>query len=334
MTTSISQTWIGDGSDDNGTTCWNCKNGQVEVRNSKQGTPYNLRFGIPLESPYEPDGGDDLFSIEILELQGNLSFGLVALDEFQSGWKTRGMFYNGNITNGSAALRCGVGKHIASGDEVGVRISKASNNTTNHNELDVEFLVNGTSIGTAFRLGEEQGKKNFFPCVHIDGKARFVFRNKQGTVLKWATGGSKVDTTKTFEGDWKLESFSQGVKKIQLPPNHPIIISLRGRPFPTTIGIKVANTMNGSIKVTGQGTDPLGNPGSYKVQIGPLRSTMMMPPAELVEIEQLLSMELPNMAKMTVVLGEHLYIAGSGDFPSSEIFASRYTKRFEPMTKY
>jgi len=317
---SISQTWIGDGSDDS-TASWNCQNGQVEVRNSKQGTPYNLRFGSALEPPN--GGGDNLFSIEILELQGSLSFGLVALDEFKPGWKTRGMFYNGNITNGGAALQCGVGKYITSGDEVAVRVSKASN--TANDELEVEFVVNGTSIGTAFRLGGEQGKKKFFPCVHMDGKARFVFRDTQTTILRWATKEPKVDTAETFDGDWKMESFSTGTKKIQLPPNHPIIISLRGRPFPKTIGIKVANMMNGSINVTGPGTDSCG------VQIGPLRSTMMMPPAELAEIEQLISIELPKMTRMTHVLGEHLYMVGPG---ASEIIASRYTKRFEVLTKY
>ena len=324
--TSISNTWVGDGSENN-TTSWNCNNGEVEVRNTRQGTPFNLRFS---KAALEPtNGGDDLCSIQILELQGSLSFGLVALDEFKPGWKTRGMFYNGNVTNGIAALHCGAGKRIASGDEVAVRISKPQQN---YDLLEVEFVVNGSSIGTAFRLGKEQGKKSFFPCVHVDGKARFVFQDKQTTIRRWATT-DVAETTETFEGDWKIDSFSEGTKTIHLPPNHPIIISLRGRPFPNTIGIKVANTMNGSIKVTGQGTDPLGNPGAYHIKIGPLSSTRMMPPAELEEIEQLISKELPIMAKMTLVMGNHLYMRGPGEF-SSEITATRYHKKFEPLTKY
>ena len=50
----------------------------------------------------------------------SLGAGLVERDGFLPGWKARGCFYNGNVTNGSAALIVGFGDRIKAGDAVGV----------------------------------------------------------------------------------------------------------------------------------------------------------------------------------------------------------------------
>ena len=77
--------WVGDGSDGNTLTQ---SGNDVEVASKSAGTPFNFR----LDS--EKSASDYFVNVEIKKLEGNVSLGAVRKDEFKSGWKTKGLFYN------------------------------------------------------------------------------------------------------------------------------------------------------------------------------------------------------------------------------------------------
>jgi len=320
-TTANINDWIVDGSE--GSTI-SVSGNNVTAMAARQGTPFNIRFhkAFVMETR-----GEDQFSIGIRELSGSVFIGLVSQEEFQQGWGTRGMLYGGNLSNGNSLLQGDFGKRIGAGDQVAVRILKKQNKTT-----EVEFVMNGKSLGTAFRLGPEYCRRIFFPCIHVAGRVSFVYKDGIATTVDWVMAPS-VTEEEEYEGEWKIDSLEVECASIELPQNRPIIIALRGKPSPTLISVRVANTLRGAMRVTGQGEDTLGGPGSQNITVRHVATTMMMAPPELQKIEDVLTKVLPSLTKMTLVLGNHLYLAGSG-VSSSEIMASRYNRTFEPLTKY
>ena len=336
-----SDSYIGDGSEGS-TFSVNGTNGEVTAKAGKQGTPFNLRYHEACRSTFGGGGGDDLFSIRILEASGRLSVGLVAIDEFLPGRKTRGMFYNGNAHNGIGALIGRLGKTPGAGDEVAIRLVR-----TGRGRLEVEIIVNGRSLGTCFRLEDGQSRKLFYPCVAVSDTATFVFRDKRTTKLGWRTRmGRSTDITKneekkTFEGDWRVERVLVDGATIEFPPDHPMTISVRGEPTPTSIGIEVTNTllapiraMRAPVHVTGRGRDFRGGSGALNVTVGPeMLTTLSEPASDLLAIERVVSRALVSFTSMTLVRGDRLHLSGTG-LRAPELTARRYTKTFPLVTKY
>ena len=309
--------WVGDGTE--GSEVTTSDGGQVTAKSASKNTPYNVRYSTG-DSAGAAAPPASKFSVKIEELDGNVSVGLVTNDEFQSGWKTRGMFYNGNVTNGSAAKITNFGKYVKAGDTVGVIVTKKEDNAKT---AEVQFVINGKNLGLAYKLDEENGaSKVFFPCVHVSGTCKFTY--KEEVEEKDAAAAAP----KGFEGDWKLAKLDMDGNVIEFDTDeYPIIISLQGDPKPTKISVKVANTMNSSIEVKG------GEGNALDVEIkGPMSSTMMMPSPPLDRIEPVIGETIPKMTKMTLdVEGSKLTLTdGSG----STFTTSRHTKIFEPCTKY
>lgn len=291
---------------------------EVSVSAARQGTPFNVRSKTPASDFF-------YFAVEIRELTGSVSVGLVTPGEFQPGWKTRGMFYNGNVTNGSGALITGFGKYVTVGDTVGVR--KVNNDTA----TEVQFLVNQKCLGTAFSL-ENATSKTFCPCVHVSGNVKFVYREIATSFADFVLNDSTAESEEAatgYEGDWKLRTLNMNGAAVVLPSNHPVVLSIHGAPNPTKICAKVANTMSGSVQIIG---DSLGESGALDVRIGSMTSTRMMPPPELQALERAVSQAIPMITKMSLAMG-HLYMSGPG-LGGPELTASRYTKTFEPLSKY
>lgn len=317
--------WISDGSQGSTITV-NDDDESVTATAATQGTPFNLRSKTGIKA-------DALaaFSVNIRALSGNVSIGLVASEEFQPGWKTRGMFYNGNVSNGSAALIVGFGKYVQAGDQVGVRKFRSNDKT------QVHFIVNGRDLGVAFCLEEENGgNKTFYPCVHVSGTVTFVYKEIVQSLAenKVKEVEETADPSLGFEGDWKVEAINVDGNQVELPPEHPIIISFNGGLEPTSIAVKVVNTARGSVKVTSQDKGAARGPGPLDIVVGPMASTMMLPVPPLDKIEQTITSAVAAMTKLTLAKGNaQLYMSGSGE-SSPKLTAVRYSKKFEPLTKY
>ena len=312
-----SNQWIGDGQ---GGSTLAVTGEEILARAAKSGTPFNVRYANPLSKDFHE------FAVSVVELEGNASVGLVTKEEFLPGWKTRGMFYNGNVTNGSASLITSFGKYVSQGDVVGVRWFR------NNDATEVQFLVNGKNLGTAFCLSDCDNKI-FYPCLHVSGTLKFVYRNVATNLMEHAfqtEATTEEEAATGYEGDWKLQSFEMNGNKMDIPSNPNIILTLDAEP--TSISVKVGNTLRGSIQVTGRGQDEAGGPGALDIKVGPLMSTMMMPPPPLDGIERTLSAGLPKLTKLTLAMG-YLYMTGTG-MAGPELTASRYTNTFQPLTKY
>lgn len=307
--------WIGDSSEGGSVV----ENGdEVVVSAAQQGIPFNVRRNNTTECFQ--------FEIEIRELTGSVSVGLVTSDEFKPGWKTRGMFYNGNVTNGSASLMTGFGKYVAAGDTIGVRRCDNNNDMT-----EIQFLMNQTCLGTAFRL-EHASCKTFYPCVHVSGTVTFVYTTVSTNLVEGNAAEENEEAATGYEGDWKLSTLRINGAAVVLPSNHPVILSLQGAPIPTKMSVKVANTFSGSIQSVRQGgDDSSGEPGALNITIGALLSTRMMPPPELQALERDISQAIPKLTTVSNLASGHLSMSGLG---GPELTASRYRKVFEPLTKY
>ena len=145
---------------------------------------------------------------------------------------------------------------------------------------------------------------------------------------------SNLEEAATFQGDWKILSFQMDGESMSLPEGHDIIVNLGGEGthgLPTTMSVKVANTLRSQLTIEKRGEDALGGPGAWIIQMGPVMSTMMLPRPPLDAIERTLTVAIPKLTKLTLALG-HLYMAGDGmSFP--EMTASRYRRTFEPLTE-
>ena len=104
----VAMNWIGDGKGDASFTVQDAS--VLCVRGGETGTPFNIRLDLQTPRP------DYYFQVVIQEMTDSLSVGIVTPSEFQPGWKTKGMFYNGNLTNGSAALAVNWGPRFGIGE--------------------------------------------------------------------------------------------------------------------------------------------------------------------------------------------------------------------------
>lgn len=119
------------------------------------------------------------FAVNIVDLgdnnnnNGSISVGAVTIEEFNPGYKIKGMFYNGNLTNGCAGLTIGYGPYIQRGDFCVLECSATTTDTKSTFSMTIH--VNGTRVGKGFEITNTAPSSNkFVPCVHITGKAKFT----------------------------------------------------------------------------------------------------------------------------------------------------------------
>jgi hypothetical protein len=223
------------------------------------------------------------------------------------GWKTRGMFYNGNLTNGSGALITSFGPHLKEGDTVGVTV-------TNHNK-EVTFFYDGRCLGTGFSLEES---KTYCPCVCVSGTAQIYFSIP-------ATLPSEKDREREAQGivgDWKLtEAVSESGSPVQVPQGRDLIMTMHTGPNEKEydLSMRVGNILRTHVTLEGGGT----------VKVGMVMSTMMSPPPELREIESFISSSLPKVQSMKHD-NETLVLSGG----ELKMVFGRYHKAFQPLKSY
>eukprot|EP00978_Attheya_sp_CCMP212_P012428 scaffold31041_cov56-Attheya_sp.AAC.3 len=310
----VDSEWEGDGS--NGSLSV-VSMAEIWMTSETLGTPFN----VMLDGAVSLITGSIYFEVGLTELSGSIAVGVVQKGEFQPGWKTKGMFYNGNVTNGSAGLIIGFGDYLKEGDKVGVLLQRLGSGA-----VQTVFYLNDTCLGAAFRLGEGSidPDQAFYPCLHVTGKAKIAFQVPDD--LPDDTDRKSKHEPGSYGGDWKLEKCLTGPElgEFTLPPDHDIILHFKGELPKLQFSAKVGNNLGCSIEIVGKGE------GFDKIEVGPIMSTLMMPPPELVEVEQLLFQSLPTLYKMILSSDTSLVMTGT----TTELIASRYSQTFEPLAKY
>eukprot|EP00563_Minutocellus_polymorphus_P018804 CAMPEP_0197716108 /NCGR_PEP_ID=MMETSP1434-20131217/1115_1 /TAXON_ID=265543 /ORGANISM="Minutocellus polymorphus, Strain CCMP3303" /LENGTH=325 /DNA_ID=CAMNT_0043300415 /DNA_START=32 /DNA_END=1009 /DNA_ORIENTATION=- len=310
--------WIGDGTD--GATLLSDDVSSVTFGTAKRGTPYNVRLNSSTPSPPSPT--DNLYyeiALDEVVESGNLAVGFVTPDKFLPGWKTRGMFYNGNLTNGSAGLRMGFGAFLKAGDTVGSYLIRDADDAT----VKIVFYLNGRCLGPGFVI--PSCTDVFYPCLHLDGKAKVTYSAPASFPSVIDREPSTFDDP--YSGDWLLKQVMTGpeLQELPLPDEAKIVLGFGDNDGGTyRLSIKVANTFNTSVKIVGK------MEAFDKIEVGPAMSTRMMPPPILEPMEQFLGEGLETLCKMIVSADGNLILTG----PAAEMICERYEKSFDPVTSY
>jgi len=294
-------TWVGDGLE--GSTLTQTGNDLV-IASKSTGTPFNVRLDT------EKAAQDYYLQVSITSLKGHLSIGAVKKDEFKSGWKGKGMFYNGNLTNAGAALKTDWGPRFAVGDSLGIRVAHGD-------ALEVAFYKNGKSLGTGFKLAGNT--TTYYPCLHISGFCSVsveIPEQLPSTALQGATATG-------FFGTWKMDKAWDGEKSVAIPDGRPLQLILgKDKVGGLTMSCKIGNSLNGQVKVLEE------TETSMTVETGPFMMTMMMPPPQYRAMENLISMKA--ITKMDLEENTKLTLSG----PEMKVECSRLARTPEALTKY
>lgn len=286
------------------------------------------------------------------------SMGLVDVSKqhnhFQPGYKIRGLFYNGNLTNGTAALQTAFGDYLQPGDTVGVLLEKNKTATTastnSRTETRVYFYLNGKCLGLAFLLTKDSKDDAVWrPCLQLNGgSARVSYRfpkelptDRERSTSQGASG--------SIVGAWKLTKAVVQNEMLQLPTaahHREIELNIKQdsneKETPVSFGVslRVGNLLGTNMRVLETQNNTNNNNSSFRVQSMPVRATMMMPPPELQLVEAKLTTCLSTAFRLTCSdHGNSLIIAndGNNDDETNKTFELEFEpleKRFAPLTEY
>ncbi|KAL9188726.1 hypothetical protein ACHAXT_007104 [Thalassiosira profunda] len=337
MTTTSSSdrsAWIGEGSTggrlDASTDADSTSTTTISFASATQGTPFNIRLNGPEGAP-----SDIYYEVKITELAkgSSLAVGFVTSDGFQPGWKTRGAFYNGNITNGSAGLIIGFGPRVKEGDTVGAYLRHVIRIEDYTKRWIIMFYHNGKCLGAGFSL-EDEGER-YFPCLHLSGSAT-VIRYTSPTPPTIFAREPEDHGGDPYTGQWAIEQAFSGPElgQILLPEDatcRTIAFERVDTATPSTTEgaeYRLTATVDNSFHTT---LEIPGSIGAFdRIQFtAPCAATRKMPRPAFQELERLLETSLSadgGWKKMIVASEGRLVVSG----PTSEVVCSRYMESFEP----
>mmetsp|Transcript_12565 Transcript_12565/g.18804 ORF Transcript_12565/g.18804 Transcript_12565/m.18804 type:complete len:357 (-) Transcript_12565:180-1250(-) len=240
--------------------------------------------GGPMNLMYQMDPAQIFYlHVTIKEIinNGSLSVGVVRQDQFQQGYKMRGMFYNGNLTNAISALKVGWGPYLKEGTDTVVVVEYKE--TTE--DIQVILHHNGTCLGTAFQI-PNTGAGPFLPCISVSGTVRVETR----VLAKMP----KEETTHTYpalhslDDEWDIVHATLGTESILPVQQNPRFVpSLHLKKWEQdevqwNVSIHVRNHKRGTVQIipTEDGA------GCYKLDNRALMTSTMMgvfPPYDAVE---------------------------------------------------
>lgn len=347
----------------------------IAFASATHGTPFNIRLDDD-----DNNNGDDAtsttvvvadsyyyyYEVKVLDLskESSLGVGLVTGEGFRPGWKTKGCFYNGNITNGSAGLIVGFGKSIKSGDTVGVYQQHeeeeggddeaAGRRRRRRRRCNIIFYHNGTCLGAGFSLEGVNDNEKFYPCLHLSGNAEVEYSvpSSPPTVFqREQQEPQKHDDP--YNGEWMIVQAFSGPElgELPLPEKSRFKVSLeRVDTTPSSsdgdgdgdsgetsaqygIYVKISNSLRTSFSITGNEME-----GSLLFDeikfTGHCTGTRMRPSPEFQEMEYFIQSALSDDDdggfKKMIISGEEGQLVMSG--PTAEIICSRFVEMFEPVT--
>ena len=241
------------------------------------GSPMNLMYQMEYFANYY------CFQVAVTEMpsrSSSLSVGIVRPEEFKKGYGIKGMFYNGNLTNGSAALKVSYGP----------RVSQAALLVLEYIESDSEIKMilncNGDSLGTAFRIPKAKEESSFVPCISVSGKMKI-----QTTILSEIPEINQR-LAHPLVGKWNVSEASHNEKQF-LPvsghANKDIVLSVEQQDDAIwALSIRVCNILS-----VGKALSPGPFDRQYTLEDidgqGAVCSTRMMAPPPFGQIEAQLS---------------------------------------------
>ena len=228
------------------------------------------------------------------------------------------MFYNGNLTNGSAALRTAFGSYVKEGTVVGVLCER------NQEQTIVSFFVDGVYLGPAFSLSSDS-TETYFPCLHVGGKSTVEVSFPELLPSKDVDASKQAYMDTKYEGQWKLSQLMVGPELGEKPlPNHEFLAQFESTSA-NTIGfsMKIGNTLRTNITTLGE------KDGYEMISVGNVMSTMMLSPPPIQSVEDDITGHLPSALKMKSA-GKKLLVIGT----TIELHFTRHFSTRPPVTEY
>ena len=173
----------------------------VKDRPRTGGAPTNARWTKAL-------GPDGYFEIKVVELGGSgCSIGIVTEKGFGKGYKCKGLFFNGNLSNGLAGLGWEFGERPKKGMVIGVRVEREGEN------VKVAFYQDRKPLGVAFEAKLDDGSASIYPvvCCGSDGDTFFLSMPDAPTAAAEAKGVHPA------VGAWTLQRLCVGPELGQYP---------------------------------------------------------------------------------------------------------------------
>lgn len=317
--------WLGDGSEGGE---FDVADDAIAFASASQGTPFNMRVDAEdATAPY--------YEVKItgMSKRGSLGAGLVTADGFQPGWKTKGYFYNGNVTNGSAGLIVGFGSRIEEGDVVGVYQRRSIDGEGDAGRrCDIVFYHNGRCLGAGFSL--DCGDEKLYPCLHVSGSASVTFSTPPSPTILEREQKGRIQGD-PYSGDWAIDQAFIGPELGELSISKDSIskITLEKADTPRSaeneaqyhLYIEIDNSFRTSFEITGK-TEAF---DEIKFTSGCM-STRMMPRPAFRKMEHFVESALGSdggFKKMIASERGELIMSG----PTAEIICSRFIERFDPV---
>lgn len=174
------------------------------VEGKPSGSPVNALYNQRLSS-------GQYFEIDVLELQGSVAIGVTTQEAFGPGWGCKGLFFNGNLSNGSALVRQSFGEPINKGMQVGV-LTEFDSET-----VSVVFYQDGRCLGPAF-ISKRLSGAEIFPVVHASHEGdRFGIRLLESSPSVRTRQPKGGGTLHPAEGVWTLKELFVGPELGQFP---------------------------------------------------------------------------------------------------------------------
>ena len=312
--------WKEDGSSGNKV---EIKDSEVTISSESSGTPFSIMFKTSPNDSAKPYV--DLSYFEVVILQGQPAIGWVTNAEFQPGWKCKGMFYNGNTTNGSGAKTVAFGEYTKKGMTVGSLLENDGSS------CNVYFFVNGQCLGCAFSLTQKKlVKSRRYPCLLIFGDAKVQWNIPENIPRQRQRDQSNYPN-EPYKGDWQLTKIVLDGSEFPLACEVTAFLD-RDTPLDTVLrfSLRACNTLRTGITLTGSIDE-----NSQSVTMGPIAATLMMPPPHIYEAENKIGSALPKVTKIIVQKSDNNnYKALIMKGPGVGLTFKPYQKTFEVLTDY
>eukprot|EP00928_Gymnodinium_smaydae_P072627 TRINITY_DN55961_c0_g1_i1.p1 TRINITY_DN55961_c0_g1~~TRINITY_DN55961_c0_g1_i1.p1 ORF type:complete len:353 (-),score=79.82 TRINITY_DN55961_c0_g1_i1:116-1108(-) len=308
--------WIDDGSG-----AVQAKGGSFEVKGKPQGdSPVNARFSKALTS-------GAYFEVKAADLRGSAFVGVATEEGFKKGYAAKGLFFGGNLSNGSGLVRSKFGDCLAKGDVIGVLFESCRILSPIKEEtVTVTFYQNGRCLGPAFVSRMATPGAAVYPVVKAGTEGdKFLIRFTAAPKQRLRENKS----ASPYEGDWTLRQMMVGPELGEYPlaqkmGDRSVTFNIEATaPSNFRVSAKVANTL--TFNVTTRPNTTLKPFDEFMVN-GPCMSTRLMGTPAIMEVEQKLQAAVGECRKWLARPDHGLLLSG----PTAELSLERCAAALAP----
>eukprot|EP01121_Diplochlamys_sp_Union-15-3_P022805 TRINITY_DN981_c0_g1_i2.p1 TRINITY_DN981_c0_g1~~TRINITY_DN981_c0_g1_i2.p1 ORF type:complete len:289 (+),score=49.49 TRINITY_DN981_c0_g1_i2:95-961(+) len=174
---------------------WKVEDKKEEISGGKLTvTDDRVKSSTPYNTLYKPSSGGfssgrHYFEVEIHS--GDVKVGVTTETHFAPGWANKGLYYHGNLSDGSGLIISSFGPKIKPSDKVGVALELTDSS------LKIYVIINGKSLGLTFFVSAPYPKP-LFPAVSFSSPGEVTLSMPSN----WPSITYEPDVDVGIEGSW------------------------------------------------------------------------------------------------------------------------------------